>query len=272
MNEERESVIQQRINEIGRESFPDSADAGWRILGSEHVGSYSFVEAEATFATVEYPQVVFVLLFGENDQTTVVGCYEGQSVHDGFYGGDGVEYGLLFAKPDTSDEWRSLFFEETSFLERLGTLSEHERERIVGDKIDDICQNGMVVGDIADSWRVLRFIHDEKYTFVECSPDSLDTESQRFAIVLAFTKSGHPIDNAAFQFLDESNRWEICYTACPTSVIREWEPSFPELDLQWPASGGLPLLIENVQQVVRSPLLIVVLLVLGAFLLWWFLR
>ena len=135
MNEQRDRIIEQRINDIGRESFPDSADVRWTILRSDHVGSYSFVEAEATPATVEHPQVVFVLLFGENDQPTVVGCYEGD--HDEFLGA-GIHYGFLFAKPNTSDEWRSLFFEETSFKERMGQFSSSDRERIVREKINDI--------------------------------------------------------------------------------------------------------------------------------------
>ena len=71
---DREPIVAARIDEIGRDSFPDD-DVAWRVLGIRDVGAYCFAEADATPPTVGYPRFRFVLRFETESQFLLVGCY-----------------------------------------------------------------------------------------------------------------------------------------------------------------------------------------------------
>lgn len=256
MKEKRDSLIRKKINDIGRESFPDHDEVNWKILTIEHVDSFSFVEAKASPEIVELPQVIFVVQFNESDQLSVVGCYTPDITSDGFLG-DGVHYGLLFTKPNTSDDWRHLLFEETQFLEKRGVFSEHEREKIVQVKIADIH-----FGYESESWKIVSFSHDEKHSFVVCSPEPPQAETYRSGVILAFTESGYPVERATLRYDDLDGKWELSSTSCPVAELREWEQSFPDLEFEWPEQNAHLISIENL-------LFNIGVILLGAVLLWW---
>jgi hypothetical protein len=214
MNGERDRIIQERINDIGRKSFPDDSDVTWTTLRIAHVGSYSYVEAEADPATVGYPKFIFVLLFGESDQPTEVGCYEG----------DGTQWGLLFTVPNTPSDWQDLF-PKAEFTERIGRFSSHQRERIIREKINDICRESFPE-DTDVSWTVLKMVHESKYSFVECEPDSPEVGYPKFVLVLTFTESGKPYEEGCYAF--ERKCWELLSSSSDPS---DWQDLFPEFDL-----------------------------------------
>jgi hypothetical protein len=214
MNGRRDRIIEERINEIGRECFPEDADVRWTALRISHVGSYSYVEAEADPPTVGYPRFVFVLLFGASEQPSIAGCYEG----------DGVRWDLLFTAPDTPADWQDVF-PKAKFTEELGKFSSHERERIIRERINDICQESFP-DDTDVSWTVLRITHESKYSFVECEPDSTEVGYPKFVLVLTFTESGKAREEGCYAF--ERGRWDLLSSSSDSS---EWQHLF--LDSEW---------------------------------------
>ena len=212
MNAERERVIQDIIDDIGKESFPEDTDVRWKALRTAHVGTYSYVEAEPAPATVGYPRFVFVLLFETSEQPTVVGCYAG----------DGDSWGLLFTVPGTPSDWQDLFPKD-QLTEGTGRFWERERDQIIREKINDIGRETFPE-DTEVSWEILKIVHAGKYSFVETEPDPSTLGYPKFILVLAFTKSGKPIEVGCYCF--ERNQWDLLSTSEGTSS--DWQDLFPE--------------------------------------------
>ena len=71
----REEWINANINEIGRESFPDNLEETWTVIDIQHDSDVSFVEAEATPATVGYPRFKFVMDFTDPTSPKTRACH-----------------------------------------------------------------------------------------------------------------------------------------------------------------------------------------------------
>ena len=104
MHPSRDELIWAKINDLGRESFPDDPDVVWQVRSIVHADSYSFVEATPNPATVGYPRFMFVLSFAAAAEPAVVGCYCF----------DRGLWSLLFTTPNTPADWIGLFPAETS--------------------------------------------------------------------------------------------------------------------------------------------------------------
>ncbi|MBP63490.1 MAG: hypothetical protein CMJ62_18360 [Planctomycetaceae bacterium] len=59
----REEWINSKIDEIGREAFPDNLEETWMVRAIQHDSDVSYVEAEATSGTVGYSRLKFVMDF-----------------------------------------------------------------------------------------------------------------------------------------------------------------------------------------------------------------
>jgi hypothetical protein len=208
----RDEIVHARINDIGRESFPDNADVLWKALKIVDVGAYSFVEAEAHPPTVGYPKFIFVLLFGESDQPSVVGCYEG----------DGNRWGLLFTAPNAPSDWEDLF-PKAQLTEGTGRFWERERDQIIQEKINEIGRETFPE-DTEVSWEILKIVHAGEYSFVEAKPDPSTVGYPKFILVLAFAKNGKPFEVGCYCF--DRNRWGLLSTSEGTSS--DWQDLFPE--------------------------------------------
>jgi hypothetical protein len=99
MHADRDELIRARINDLGRNSFPDDPDVLWQVRSIVHADHYSFVEAEPSPATVGYPRFMFVLWFASGAEPVVVGCY---CFERGLWS-------LLFTTPNTPSDWVGLF-------------------------------------------------------------------------------------------------------------------------------------------------------------------
>jgi hypothetical protein len=94
---ERESVVQEQITAIGRESFPDNPDVEWEVLGIKHEGRYSFVETLPHPDEVGEERFMFVLVVDDVEQAHCVGCY----AFDG-------SWSLHFDDPKAPTDWQTL--------------------------------------------------------------------------------------------------------------------------------------------------------------------
>ncbi len=95
---DRDSIIRERIQELGEESFPDD-EVAWSVQTIVHKGPYSAVEAVPSPATVGYEKCRFILGFTNPDTCFVVGSY--------CWNGSG--WSLLFSDPRARDDWQKLF-------------------------------------------------------------------------------------------------------------------------------------------------------------------
>jgi hypothetical protein len=96
---DRDQLIRERINDIGRESFPEDTGVSWDVLKIVHAGEYSFVEAEPDSPEVGYPKFIFVLKFAESGKPFEVACYCF----------DKKRWTLLSSSEGTSPDWQELF-------------------------------------------------------------------------------------------------------------------------------------------------------------------
>jgi hypothetical protein len=103
MHPDRDEMIRARINDLGRQSFPDRPDAVWQLRRIVHCDKYAFAEAEPGAASLDYPRFMFVLSFA-TAEPAVVGCYCL----------DGGLWRLLFTAPNSPSDWIGLFPAETS--------------------------------------------------------------------------------------------------------------------------------------------------------------
>ena len=94
----RDQLIKENMQKIGRDSFPDD-EVTWNIETIIHKGNYSSVEAFPTPSTVGYEKFKFILGFPEKRSFYVIGCY---CFHN-------EKWSLLFTDPAAKDDWRKLF-------------------------------------------------------------------------------------------------------------------------------------------------------------------
>jgi hypothetical protein len=98
-NRERDQIIRERINDIGREDFPEDTGVSWDVLKIVHAGEYSFVEAEPDSPDVGYPKFIFVLQFMKSGKPFGVACYCF----------DKKRWSLLSTSDGASTDWQELF-------------------------------------------------------------------------------------------------------------------------------------------------------------------
>jgi hypothetical protein len=98
-NRERDQVIRERMNDIGRKSFPEDTGVSWAVLKIVHAGEYSFVESEPDSPDVGYPKFIFVLQFTESGKPFQVACYCF----------DRKRWSLLCTAEGASSDWQELF-------------------------------------------------------------------------------------------------------------------------------------------------------------------
>jgi len=92
------------------------------------------------------------------------------------------------------------------------------------EEADDGIAPFLVVTDV--SWTVLKMVHESKYSFVECEPDSPEVGYPKFVLVLTFTESGKPYQEGCYAF--ERKHWELLSSSSDPS---DWQDLFPEFDL-----------------------------------------
>ena len=98
------SEIEQALQAIAHEAFPDDVDVRWELRDIIEKGDFCCAQAEPVPPTVGYPQFRFVLRRGPG----------GAFVDHGCYCLDRGAWQLLYTTPDTSDEWKALKFDEAA--------------------------------------------------------------------------------------------------------------------------------------------------------------
>jgi hypothetical protein len=96
--------IEDALQVIGQEAFPDNSDVYWRVQQIVERGGFLCVEAEPQPSTVGYPCFRFVLL----------PAVDGVFVDHGCYCLRGNVWHLLYTTPGMSEDWKALQFDEAA--------------------------------------------------------------------------------------------------------------------------------------------------------------
>lgn len=97
-----EDEIQNILQSVAKEAFPDNTDVQWQVLEITQQGGFYCVEAEPVPAAVGYPRFRFVLGRAPSGDLCDHGCY---CLDNG-------RWSLLYTTPNTSGDWRALGFDK----------------------------------------------------------------------------------------------------------------------------------------------------------------
>src|SRR5262245_33024964 len=94
------SQIEQHLQDIGHEAFPDNTDVRWELRDVVERGGFICAQAAPVPATVGYPEFRFVLHRGD----------AGALIDHACFCLSGGVWQLLYTTPDTREDWRALAF------------------------------------------------------------------------------------------------------------------------------------------------------------------